>query len=335
MSVLTSKSTSEPLQSHRLFKTQDVDEARHIVGGHFCSHKLIPGSLHKDFEACHNRAAGNMLSLNYLRYTSETVIKPGELDQFYLVQLPLCGTAVVSNGAHTVHSTRQTGSLLNPTRETHMTWHAGCEQLLVQIDRHALHRLAESLLGQPLCEPIVFNTGMPTTTPALQTWHLQLRQLVEATEQNIAFTQLASSSQMLREENLILGLLRAQQSTISHMLQEPQRRTMSAQMKRAQSFMHDNVSDALSLQQIAEHAGCSIRSLQVGFKQHFQCSPMRYLSRQRLNLAHYLLQSSSSDATVSSIAYDCGFTHLGRFSIEYKRVFGCLPSESLAMDAGD
>ena len=54
-------------------------------------------------------------------------------------------------------------------------------------------------------------------------------------------------------------------------------------------------------------------------------------SRRRLRLdeARELLRSARPGTTVSSLAMDCGFTHLGRFSAAYSEAFGETPVETL------
>jgi transcriptional regulator GlxA family with amidase domain len=49
----------------------------------------------------------------------------------------------------------------------------------------------------------------------------------------------------------------------------------------------------------------------------------------RLAQARAELASPRPGASVTRVALDCGFTHLGRFSREYARRFGERPSETL------
>ncbi|MDY7441293.1 helix-turn-helix domain-containing protein, partial [Acinetobacter baumannii] len=49
----------------------------------------------------------------------------------------------------------------------------------------------------------------------------------------------------------------------------------------------------------------------------------------RFEVVHKRLQEIRPWENVSSIALDCGFQQLGRFSSEYKKKFGELPSETL------
>ena len=59
-------------------------------------------------------------------------------------------------------------------------------------------------------------------------------------------------------------------------------------------------------------------------------SPMRYLKQLRLNRARMLLRKGSHEVTsVSECAHFAGFSHLGRFSADYRRTFGESPSQTL------
>ena len=56
---------------------------------------------------------------------------------------------------------------------------------------------------------------------------------------------------------------------------------------------------------------------------------MEFLTEQRLQNARKKLHKSHPQASVSDIAMDCGFRHLGRFSQFYWKRFGERPSDTL------
>jgi transcriptional regulator GlxA family with amidase domain len=56
---------------------------------------------------------------------------------------------------------------------------------------------------------------------------------------------------------------------------------------------------------------------------------MEFLTEQRLQSAREKLVTGHLEASVSSIALDCGFNHLGRFSQVYRRRFGERASDTL------
>jgi len=52
--------------------------------------------------------------------------------------------------------------------------------------------------------------------------------------------------------------------------------------------------------------------------------------RVRLQVARDRLTRPGTGSSVTDIALDCGFVHLGRFSGQYRQAYGELPSETLA-----
>ncbi|MGC2781824.1 MAG: AraC family transcriptional regulator, partial [Bradyrhizobium sp.] len=87
-------SAAQRLAAYGRVATHDVDEAAEQIGRIFCPHGLQPRtkSAH-DFLALHNCAAFDGFSINYVAYGGAVTIDPGCLDRFFLVQLPLAGTA--------------------------------------------------------------------------------------------------------------------------------------------------------------------------------------------------------------------------------------------------
>ncbi|MGC2655752.1 MAG: helix-turn-helix domain-containing protein, partial [Mycobacterium sp.] len=57
--------------------------------------------------------------------------------------------------------------------------------------------------------------------------------------------------------------------------------------------------------------------------------PVTHLRNVRLDSARRMLTQPSDGTSVTNVALAAGFSHLGRFSREYSRRFGELPSESL------
>jgi len=73
----------------------------------------------------------------------------------------------------------------------------------------------------------------------------------------------------------------------------------------------------------------SRRSLQNGFRQIADTTPVHYLRGLRLNLVRARLMSTRpAQLSVSQAASDQGFTHLSHFTDGYKALFGELPSQT-------
>lgn len=323
--------SDEPLAAFRLFGTREVDVARDVIGRTFCPHRLdVSRQTMARFETRHNHVAGEFLTLNHLDYGAQVEIDPGLLEHFYLVQIPLKGSAQITNGRCSFGVGSEVGSILNPMLPTRMVWHAGCRKLLLQIRRDALAALAEAYLGMALRTPVIFDPMLDLTRPGIRSWLVALARCVRAAERCRAFGDSNYRFQRAIEEELALGLVQAQPSSITHLVESPCARTAHAShIRRARAFINDNIAEPFRIHELIRAAGCGMRSLQTGFQAAFQVTPQQYIIRARLDLAHSRLQLDSQGETVASIAYDCGFTHLGRFAQSYQRVFGQPPSETL------
>jgi transcriptional regulator GlxA family with amidase domain len=91
-------------------------------------------------------------------------------------------------------------------------------------------------------------------------------------------------------------------------------------------YIHDNLVEPIRVDDIATHAGLNLRSLQLGFRRAFGLSPKQYLRDVRLDMARYRLSRRQDRESVSDVAWSCGFSHLGRFSRDYRARFGECPS---------
>lgn len=80
---------------------------------------------------------------------------------------------------------------------------------------------------------------------------------------------------------------------------------------------------------LASAAGLSGRTLNRVIQRESGLSPMALLRRVRLAQARLELDAPGPGTTVTKVALDCGFTHLGRFSLDYAQQFGEPPSETL------
>lgn len=73
------------------------------------------------------------------------------------------------------------------------------------------------------------------------------------------------------------------------------------------------------MSKVAHVAGVSERTLERLFMSHLGMTPSVYLRVCRLHQARKeLAKVSASDKSISRIALDQGFTHLGRFSLAYR-----------------
>ena len=78
----------------------------------------------------------------------------------------------------------------------------------------------------------------------------------------------------------------------------------------------------------------SARHLTTLFRERFNCTPMQFVRRQRLDLAMERLTAPQPGDTVIRIARECGYRHAANFSVDFQREFGSKPSDVLRLSRG-
>ena len=91
--------------------------------------------------------------------------------------------------------------------------------------------------------------------------------------------------------------------------------------------MRAHLIQPISLPALASEAGVSVRSLNTLCQREYAQSPMDRLRSLRLEAAREQLQASP-EASVTKVALEYGFSHMGRFAAYYRQRFGELPSNT-------
>jgi transcriptional regulator GlxA family with amidase domain len=89
-------------------------------------------------------------------------------------------------------------------------------------------------------------------------------------------------------------------------------------------YVHDHFGEELTVERLAAVACVSTRALFLSFRRYVGMAPMSYVHDVRLDRARCELRSSGG--SVTDIAQRCGFSHMGRFALAYRRKFGEAPS---------
>jgi transcriptional regulator GlxA family with amidase domain len=127
------------------------------------------------------------------------------------------------------------------------------------------------------------------------------------------------------EEFVLTGLLLSHPHNYAEALRRLEKPVAPRDVKRAIDFMEANLDSAIGLGEIVAASGVAGRTLLKHFREFKGVSPMRYLRNARLERVRAELRGTPG-ASVTDIAMGWGFTHMGRFSIEYRKRFGESPS---------
>ncbi|MFE1597617.1 AraC family transcriptional regulator [Methylobacterium sp. ID0610] len=327
---------ARPLARYSVVDTRDPDAAREQIGRIFCPHRLLPigPEAAACFDARHHSAPFGPLLVNYVAYGAQVTIDPGCLGRFYLLQVPLGGSALVASGGHLVEAGPARATLLSPTVETRMTWAEGCEKLIVLVPRSVMEEHLARLLDQPP-RSVAFDPAVSLADPrgsAILAQARLLQHLVEerppgAAAGGVLERELASSFvTMLLGHALVAGACGGAPA--------PASTVAPAHVRRAEEYIRAHLEEALTLPHLARQAGSSIRTLQEGFRQFRNTTISDFILAQRLDRWRALIRSSTGEARVGDLAFAVGLNHLGRAAAAYRERFGESPSQTRAARRG-
>jgi transcriptional regulator GlxA family with amidase domain len=104
-----------------------------------------------------------------------------------------------------------------------------------------------------------------------------------------------------------------------------------AVIRRAVEYIDEHAAEDIGLAEVAAAARIGARGLQAAFRRHRDQTPLGYLREVRMERAHRDLQAADPTRgdQVAAIAARWGFTHPGRFSVDYRQRYGRSPRQTL------
>jgi AraC-like DNA-binding protein len=201
-------------------------------------------------------------------------------------------------------------------------------RLLVRVPIVLLRRKLEALLDGEKVESIAFQSTFDQTHGAGAT----IRRMVD-----FLFAELEHSDSLLTneiairsfEENLTFCVLLGLPHNYSARIGRQKAAAAPGNVRRAEAFMRANAEAPLTIAEIAEAAGCSVRALQIAFQRFRGTTPVRVLQQARLEQARTEMLRPGQTESLARIAAAHGFSSPTRFAQFFRRKYGVYPSEML------
>ena len=201
-------------------------------------------------------------------------------------------------------------------------------RLMLTLPARLLHQKLKSLLDGRRLGSLEFRPVFDATRGAGAT----IRRMI-----NSLFAELARSDSLLAneiairsfEEHLTLCLLLGLPHSHSEQVSQQQTPAAPANVNRAEKFMYANACEPLTIEAIANAAGCSVRALQLAFRRFRGTTPITALQRIRLEAARAEMLRVERGQSLARIAAEYGFSNPSRFAQLFRRAYGAYPSEVL------
>ena len=208
----------------------------------------------------------------------------------------------------------------------------GHERLAVWIPAASLKQRLAALLDGPVTRDLAFEPVFDWDAAPAQGLRRLLRLMVEelGSQAPFAGSEVASRS---FTDLVLYTLLRAVPHNHSERLAGAGSPAVPGIVRRAEAYIRARVEEPIALHEIAEAAGCSLRSLQLGFRRFRGTTPLEAIRQARLEAVREALRSGEAGDTVTDLALRFGFTNPGRFTHLYKAAFGKSPLDALRREA--
>lgn len=246
---------------------------------------------------------------------------------YYTIKLPLEGQCEYNCDGTNFAASVDQAFANNPVEPSKKRYNGSYVQIIICVSPDTLAEVVAAELGHPLVDPVRFN-GTPQSGSNVQL----LKRIIEFSLLDLGAREAAGHWRISRqlERTLLVTVLRAMPNNYSLEIDRQRQEVAPFYVRRVEAFISERLSEQLSMADIVAASGVSSRSLFYGFQRWRATTPMAFLKAVRLDRARDRLRRAALEGgVVTDIALSVGYSHLSRFSSDYRLRFGERPSDTL------
>jgi len=315
------------LEWHRVLRSRDAEETRAFLGSMAFRFDVAARDA-AQLDVCVNGVYLPGIYIGCAQYGAPVALGASPMRNDYWVHLPIRGVWEAAIDHDTLNCDARSAAVSSPTGQVMLRSNAGAARLSLSLTSDAVKRHLASLLGEPPTEPLKF---VPTMNLA-DGYGRRLAQILSAAVIEFERTNLVrwSPTAMIEfAEFVVTSLLLFHPHNYSDALRRSDRMITPRDINRAVDYLEAHVDAPVTVADLVAASQVSGRTLFQHFRDFKGMSPMRYLRNARFAKVRDALLRAEAEESVTAIASACGFTHLSRFAVEYRRRFGERPSDTL------
>ena len=317
---------ADPDRDGSVMRTRNLDEAIDAVTKVYCPHTIEVMGRARGIDASLKVTRSTFQPLVGLSYNASVKIDAQNMSRLFLMMHCARGAASATQEHRTAEWRVGQTMPFSANFDTKLWFDRAFVQKSVRLDTERLEAQCARWLGRPLEEQLRLDLR-PFSDELEQIWQRTLA--YGWSREDGGGLRLAGAAKAALDEYLLTLLLHHHPHNYSEELAQAVTTPVPGVVRRAERFMVDNAGAPITVSDVADHLGISLRSLQAGFRQWRETTPTAFLRRARLQLVRDELLRSGKEANVTTVALRHGFSHLGRFSAQYRSVFGEDPSVTL------
>ena len=316
------------LEKHRIFCSRDADEARAFLCAKQFRFELSPQAA-KQLNMRINGIYFPGFYVGYIQYGSPAEIRTTPARSDYWLQIPIEEHFEVRVARECVACGPDRAAVSSPSGELLIRTRGSGARFNISVTAAALNRQLAGLLNTAPTTPLEFAPTMDLVTGYGRSLAQHVRLAVMDCERDgsMPWDPITIS---LFEQFIMFRLLFSHPNNYTELLRCRERSITPRDLRRAIDYMEANIAAPITIADIAEASGIAGRTLFQHFRDFRGTTPFRYLRDARFDNARDALRRAPPEESVAAIAMTWGFSHLGRFAVEYRKRFGEKPSETLA-----
>lgn len=248
----------------------------------------------------------------------------------YAIEIPLIGSGNVAHQGEDIQLIPGRRAVIISPEHNSKWIDCGLQYraLRLQLRRSVVEAKFKAMMGTDKADTVNFAPHIDFTHPVGRSFLNVITSVFSAADVGASIYSHPSTA-LAFEDMIVTALLTGFAHSRSDVLDSPAKGTSNRVVELAQEYLMVHSDDPIAIEKIAAVASVSVRSLQRTFRQIKGITPIRYLKTVRLDKARFRLSKGCSETSVTQVAMDSGFGHLGAFGADYKLRFGEAPSETL------
>jgi AraC-like DNA-binding protein len=299
----------------RDFQSSDPGEIVDYVGRTLAPHRMDMGDPSRMSARlkCFEVAPTQIVDI---QYGTDVWIDPGELSSHFLVHASIEGSSEIWQGGAEGSIRPDNLHISSPGSPIRIHMTPACRHLTVRIAHSAFEDYLTRVMNIPVNRPLVFYPGREFGRELPVVWRNLLTHLISRTQRQYS---------MLMIEMLLSNYCNSYSDQIALYGND----ISPWHVRRARDIIHESFDESISVTDLANQVGVSVRSLQNGFRQFLGLTPVEYVRRHRLEKLHRALMDGTPDSSVTELMLGCGIVNFGRYAQYYRQQYGCRPSDTL------
>lgn len=278
-----------------------------------------------DVSVVHHYASLGASILNLIRFGGSDYVMRGVLaPNTYIFSVILDGDAETKIDGQWISLHAGHTIVMNPCSTIHARGAQGFQALSIMLDRVSLAKVLSLKLGRRVVDDFRFDSSIIGESRLPAGLH-EILQHQATNSRQLPFRRRNLQTELSFEEQLAARVIDAFSYEFCGTTETAP--AHPSQLRLAEAFIQRNFTESITLEEVCSAAGVASRALQRAFSVYRGMTWIEYLRSVRLDHARrVLLCGDAGGSTVTDKAFESGFTHLGRFSAEYRERFAETPS---------